>query len=183
MNRGRIRILTVVAVSIPVLAVALALAPPAVRASLWLTYDPPSGSPGTTVSVRTGGIGAFGLSNVGDVFPLYLVLDGSGNELLRLGTITVDGNHDGSGTFVVPDVAPGEYGSVLRCEPCAEFSAGRTLLPMGLFSVLSAVPSTATRDKARPHPTPTSAVVLAAWLVATAIFLVFWPRRERKRQV
>src|SRR5213593_70863 len=102
MNRGRIRILSFAAVTIPIVAVALALAPPAVRAALWLTYDPPSGSPGTTVSVRTGGNGAFGLSNVGDVFPLYLVLDDSGDELLRLGLLTVDANHDGRGTFIVP---------------------------------------------------------------------------------
>jgi hypothetical protein len=181
MNRGRIRILTFAAVSIPVLAVALALAPPVVRASLWLTYDPPSGSPGTIVSVRTGGTGAFGLSSVGDVFPFYLVLDDSGDELLRLGSLKVNSKHDGTGRFVVPDVAPGRHGVMVRCEPCAEFSNGRSLLPMGLFTVLSAVPGTATRDNARPHSTPTSAVVLVAWLVATAIFLVFWPRRERKR--
>ena len=180
MNRGRVRILAVAAVGIPVLAVALALAPPAVRASLWLTYDPPSGSPGTTVSVRTGGTGAFGLSNVGDAFPLYLVLVDSTDQLLRIGTVTVNANHDGIGTFPVPDVVPGEYGSALRCEPCAEFSAGQTLLPMGVFTVLSGVPSTATRDTVPPQSTPTWAVVLAAWLVATAIFLVFWPRREQK---
>jgi hypothetical protein len=182
MSRGRIRILRFASVAIPIAAaLALGLAPAAVRAALWLTYDPPSGPPGTTVSVRTIGTGAFGLSNVGDSFPLYLVVDDAGDELLRLGTLTVDSKHDGTGSFVVPDVSPGEHGVMVGCEPCAEFSNGRTLLPMGVFTVLAGVPSSSTSDRAPAPAMPASAVGLAVVMAAIAALLLLWPRFGREQ--
>ncbi len=180
MSNGRIRILALVALISAAVALVLTFAPATVRAALWLTFDPPSAPPGSTIAVRTGGTGALGLMNVGDALPLYLVLEDSAGGLLQLGTLTVDAGHDGTGTFIVPDVAPGKHGVMVRCEPCAEFSNGRSLLPMGVFTVLSGVPSTSTGDVAPPQAPPLSALDLAAGMVAIAVLLLFWPRLDRK---
>jgi hypothetical protein len=170
------------AIAVAPIVIALALGAETVRAALWLDFDPTSGPPGSTIAVRTHGHGAFGASPVGDAFPLYLVVDDSTDQLLRIGAVTVDIHHDGIGSFVVPEVAPGEYGSMIRCEPCAEHSAGRTLLPMGPFTVLSEAPNTATANVDRPRPSSNWLVGLTGLLAGLSTLLLFQLRLGRRHR-
>ena len=120
--------------------------------AVWLIVEPDTGAPGETVQVRTIGNGAMAASAPGDSLPLYVSAppsqQGSAAIALTLvGALTVDSSHDARGSFVVPSVRPGRYQLVLRCDACGPTSAGRTLLPVGEFTVTTSVPST---DTGRP---------------------------------
>jgi hypothetical protein len=121
--------------------------------ALWLTVEPDHGAAGDTVRVRTIGDGAMGAGSPGDSLPLFVTGLSQQTfvetDLTRVGTLTVDASHNGVGSFVVPSVRSGRYQLVLRCDACAPTSAGRTLVPVGEFTVTASVPTT---DTIQPDP-------------------------------
>ncbi|HEY8115577.1 MAG TPA: hypothetical protein VIH70_04100, partial [Actinomycetota bacterium] len=134
-------------------------------AALWVTLDPTSGAPGETIRVRTAGQGAMAIARPGDAMSLYLRggLPGSATEEtpLEVGQITVDSGLNGVGSFVVPALPAARYEVRLRCEPCAEFSFGNTLLWVADFTITAPMPSTDTE--------PTEDVTIPAALVALLV--------------
>ena len=126
-------------------AAALAVAlcrPGGAWAALFLEFSRSQAAPGTVVSVHTGGKGA--LSPIrSPVTPLRVFLvpadqaaaitSPEDGRLILLGDLLVDERGDGRLQFVVPDVPAGDYTTMTHCVPCAEFSAGRRLIPTGPF--------------------------------------------------
>jgi hypothetical protein len=55
--------------------------------------------------------------------------------LLRVGTLEAGTDGNGMVSFSIPAVRPGTHGVFLWCPPCAKFSAGRNVLPVGEFRV------------------------------------------------
>jgi hypothetical protein len=142
-------------------------------AALWLVVEPDSGAPGETVQVRTFGDGAMAASAPGDSLPLFVAgltqWPFAEVDLTRVGTLTVDSSHNARGSFVVPSLRSGRYQLVLRCEACAPFSAGRTLLPVGEFTITASVPSTDTEELDGVSLIPT--VLVSMGLGLTIVFL------------
>jgi hypothetical protein len=101
---------------------------------------------GITVYAKTGGAHAFTTGHAGSSFPVYLARTSDldqisapdDSRLTRIGDLLVDSQGLGRLTFRVPPLPPDEYSAVILCRPCAEFSAGRSLLPAGPFRVQEA---------------------------------------------
>jgi hypothetical protein len=156
--RGYVRALVVLLIGVH----GASVAPPA-NAALWLELDPTSGPPGTEVRGRTGGNGAFPQALAGREFRLWMLdaaLDvGSADRdsLVPVGSLRVNADGDG-----------------VRCVPCAPFSGGRRLLPVGEF-VVEERPRIA-EDLTPPGPSGwamagTAGTVLAVVVIGAAIFL------------
>jgi hypothetical protein len=120
---------------------------PAAAAALWLIFSKTTATPGDAVAVRTAGRGAFAQAQKEGALrrspPLRLFLVRSAvvdsvralddRRLIALGTLAVDRRGNGSARFTVPNVRPGDYAVLLQCAPCARYSAGRVLIPVGPF--------------------------------------------------
>ena len=118
------------------------LFPQQALAALSVTFDPPAASPGTEVTVTTIGDGA-AVGAKGSQLRLYIAPSTGADDtpidvasLIPVGILTVDEAGNGRGELRVPQTAPGVHDVYLQCEPCAQFSAGRTLLPVGVLEVL-----------------------------------------------
>lgn len=108
--------------------------------ALFLVFSEPQAAPGARVSLQTGGNGALaGVSDESPQLDVYLVRAGQeaaiasvdDSRLVLLGRLEIDERGDGRLQFVVPDVPAGRYTTMTHCVPCAQFSAGRELLPTG----------------------------------------------------
>ena len=105
-------------------------------AALFLILEPASGPPGTEVTGRTGGRGAF-LRRV-DPLPTFLVARSAARSvaspddrtLVEIGMLVVDEAGNGEIRFEVPEVAPGDYVVMVFCRSCAEFSGGDVMAPV-----------------------------------------------------
>jgi len=152
-------------------------------AAVWLIVEPDSGAPGETVQVRTIGDGAMAASAPGDSLPLYVSgtpsQQGSAStDLTLVGALTVDSSHNARGSFVVPSVRPGRYQLVMRCDTCGPTSAGRTLLPVGEFTVTTTVPRTDTERSDGVSLFPLMFVSMALGL--TIVLLQMIAKRSRR---
>jgi hypothetical protein len=146
-------------------------------AALWLIVEPDSGAPGQTVQVRTIGDGAMGASSPGDSLPLFVNTAPSQQgisaaDLSLVGTLTVDSSHNARGSFVVPSLRAGRYQLVLRCAVCGPTSAGRTLLPVGEFTITTSVPSTDTEALNGVGITPMVLVAMALGLTVVTMRVI-----------
>jgi hypothetical protein len=134
-------------------AVAVWLLPTPVSASLWIVLDRTSGPGGTVVHGRTLGSGSVTLATSRSL-PLFLVKhdlasqidDPIDERLIRLGELVVDSSGDGTTSFTIPDVTPGQYDVFVHCEPCAPSSAGATMLFVADLKVSLTPPPTDTVD-------------------------------------
>jgi len=114
--------------------------PSPVAASAFLNFDPPGAVAGTAVRVQSVGAGAFEAVRNREL-RLFLAPIGSSPStvddlgLQPIATLTVDDAGNARGTFETPDLLPGMYDAWAYCPPCATFSAGRSLLPVGQFEV------------------------------------------------
>jgi len=109
--------------------------------------------PGERLRARTGGSGAMG--SIEEMRIFYAPAPASYPDsvaslaelralrgLLFLGRLVADEQGTGHITFSAPDV-PGRYQLVAYCPRCADFSAGRNVLPVGELRVAnSALPTT-----------------------------------------
>lgn len=158
-------------------------------ASLYFAFDPASAPPGEPIVAHTIGDGAFGIKIRSTRLPAYLLPRGTkleGQDLGRapsvsIGDIIVDSRGDGSISFVVPDLAAGEYQLVVHCEPCRQFGFTPTAdLTAGSFSVSANPPNTA----AAAASTWTGTLSIVALVIGFAAFLVcvvFISRGRRSR--
>jgi hypothetical protein len=152
-----------------VLFVAL-LAPPA-RGALFMEFDPPRGRPGTIVTGRTAGEGAL-TGGTGRRFLVYLDSLET-KDWIPIGHVAVDKRGNGTLEFEVPDVPGGKYTVLMSCPPCAPYSAGRTEVPIGDFTVIGPPPPA-------PPPEEESWVPLGIALTGVAVLvLVGFVRRGR----
>lgn len=132
-------------------ALALWLWPAPVSAAFWIVLDRTSGPSGAVVNGRTLGSGSVTLAPSRSL-PMFLVKqdlasqvdDPADERLIRLGELVVDANGDGTTTFTIPNVVPGEYDVLVHCEPCAPSSAGRTMLFGADLDVSVTTPATDT---------------------------------------
>jgi hypothetical protein len=127
-----------------------------VAAALWLQLDRTSGPVGAVVHGRTGGNGPFGDGTARslDVFiapetVAESVVAPDDPRLVAIGALRIDEVGNGELTFTVPHVAAGRYTLVLHCPSCAEFSAGRVILPVANLTV-AAAPDTSVEEFIRP---------------------------------
>jgi hypothetical protein len=163
---------------------ALFLASGTAVASLVLVLDRDSGPPGTRVTGRTGGNGAF--ATTVDPVATYLVerpaadhvTSPNDTHLIRIGRLIVDAARNGRITFIVPRVDPGSYVVMVRCRSCAQFSAGRTMIPVASFRVTSPLPATDV-EPAHPVRGDTSMAAIGSGVVGTAMVVVSLRRRTR----
>ena len=191
LDRAGIRIAMIAAAA--TVAVGLTVVP--AEASLFLIFDRTSGSPGTVVNAHTGGNGAFTV-NLPGLLPMFLVparlVDRITSEadpaLVPLGSLTVDGEGNGSTTFTVPDVPAGRYRVMIHCEACAQFSDGRTMLIAGPFEepfiVLAGAAPASPTEAAPDAPSGSSSRVLV-WLATGLVLagvaaLVSFVARQRR---
>lgn len=160
------------------------LTAPAVSASLWLRFTPESGVPGTAVEAQTVGSGAFGKEapRSVDVFLVSTntVEDVSGaddEKLLDIGSLRIDGDGNGKLTFRVPSLAPGRYTAIANCPSCAQYSDGRTLLPVGNFDVAGL--SNKASDGGRSTSTLIPVLIIGGMLVAVVVVKLAGSRKRR----
>jgi hypothetical protein len=154
------------------------------NAALFLIFDRASGRPRTVVHVHTGGNGA--CASCPPRMPLYFATAAVSDaieapddpRLIPVGHLTVDGRGNGSAVFTVPDVPNGRYVVMTYCKPCAPYSAGRTMLPLGPFPTPFRVFGSS-RDGASSI-WPWIAIGLLGGLLAAAT-LVWSFRRRRAR--
>jgi len=109
-------------------------------ASGFFVFSRTIAEPGERVVAETGGKGAFGAGLRGRTMPVFLVpadavehVRTGDDRLTPLGLMRVDPEGDGSLTFRVPNLPPGEYVTIVHCRACASSSGGRVLLPFGPF--------------------------------------------------
>lgn len=153
-----------------------------VQAALFLILDPVSGPPGTHVSGRTGGEGAF--SSQVDPLTSYLVASDSAGlvtspddaGLIEIGQLVVDPAGNGRITFVVPRIDPGSYVVMVHCPSCAPFSSGSVMAVVADFQVTPSAPNTDTAPDAPALRGPDPAV-LGTFLIATALAVLALYRR------
>jgi hypothetical protein len=119
-------------------------------AALWLVFSRTTAAPGDPVGARTAG--AFGgpiRAAVRRSPPRVFLVERSEAEqvrspadarLVELGRLSVNRRGNGRLHFVVPNLPPGEYTTLIHCRPCGRYSRGRTLLPAGSFRVTEAAP-------------------------------------------
>jgi len=155
-------------------AVAVWLSPALVSAAFWIVLDRTSGPIGTVVHGRTPGSGSVTLAPSRSL-PMFLIQhdlasqidDPTDERLIRLGELVVDADGDGTTTFTIPDVAPGDYDVLVHCEPCAPSSAGATMLYGADLKVSVTPPATDTVPVSTFGAWPLVAVVIAGstWVV------------------
>lgn len=154
-------------------------------AALFVVLEPTSGPPGTQVTGRTGGEGAF--STQVDPLPTYLVAKGAADSatspddpgLIAIGELVVDAAGNGRISFSVPQVEPGDYVVIVFCPSCAPFSAGRTMAPVADFRVTSSLPATDTVPVDSVGWSGLSAVFAALLLLAVVLLAVLRRRLVR----
>ena len=137
----------------------LLLLVPVVSASLFLVLTKTSGPADTVVQGRTGGNGAF--AKPVSPLPSYFVDQAASDSvttaddarLVMVGLLAVDASGNGTITFVVPSVPPGPYALMVYCPSCAQYAAGRVMLPVADFTITSASANTATGPRGLPLPT------------------------------
>lgn len=157
---GRAKVLVVL------FALAVWISPTPVSAAFWIVLDRTSGPSGTVVHGRTLGSGSVTLAPSRSL-PLFLAAqhvasqidDPTDEDLVRLGELVVDADGDGTTTFTIPDVAPGDYDVLVHCEPCAPSSAGATMHYGADLEVSLTPPATDTER------VPTS----GAWLLVAVV--------------
>ena len=121
-------------------ATALLMPTPA-GASGFFLFSATVGEPGAKVVAHTGGEASFASAMRGRALNVYFVASDAvdavtsvrDDRLTPVGRMRVDGSGNGTLTFRVPDVPAGDYETLVHCPPCAQASAGRTLLPFGPF--------------------------------------------------
>jgi hypothetical protein len=139
-------------------------------ASLFLVLTEASGPAGTVVRGHTGGNQAFA-QHVSPL-PTFFVDRGSVNSvtspddarLVRVGELVVDARGNGTITFAVPSLTPGPYALAVYCLTCAQYSAGRVMLPVADFTITSGSPNTATAGPEGSLATTVGVIVLACAL-------------------
>ena len=111
-------------------------------AALWLVFAPSRAAVGVTVRAETLGKGALSGLPAGTQLSVYLAPEGAGDirhpgdpRLIPIGQLRVDANRDGSLTFRVPALREDRYNSFVLCQRCARWSAGRSLIPAGPFTI------------------------------------------------
>ncbi len=126
-----------VIVGIATLAVA-ALAAGISHAALWLNFSRASAEPGDFVYVRTAGIGALSGARqrpvrvfLADAAVAAQIRSTRDRRLLPPGRLRIDCKGTGHLRFKTPDVAPGDYKTLMYCPDCARYSGGRTLFQSG----------------------------------------------------
>jgi hypothetical protein len=150
-------------------------------AALVLVLDRDSGPPGTRVTGQTAYNGAFA-THV-DPLSTYLVSQAAADgvtspndpHLIKIGRLVIDAARNGRITFDVPPVDPGSYVVMVQCPSCAQFNAGRTMLPVADFRVTASPPATDTEP--RPVPGNTGWEVIGAGVLGAAVVLVILRRR------
>lgn len=158
-------------ISVLVLLVCLAYGAEWVVAALSVQLEPSRAAPGDTVRIVTVGEGALRAVR-GETLDVLLAAPGDPNDAVVVGQLNVDDAGNGSGKFVVPAFGPGKYDVLLDCPPCAAFSSGRAVLPVGELEIISgAAPETAT-ERAVPAPAPLEWLVLVAGVLTAAIMAV-----------
>lgn len=158
------------------------------RAALYLVLDRVTAPPGALVTGRTGGEGALrdGLAAPLSVFLLPESDSGRVTEpddprLLELGHLAVDARGNGTLSFVVPEVASGPYTLMLHCAVCAEFSAGRILLPVAQLTVTPVPPPTDAEPATAGPASDKPLVVIGAVLLGALAGLIVARRIARRR--
>jgi hypothetical protein len=151
-----------------------------VAAALFLILEPTSGPPGSEVTGRTGGEGAFSTP----VLPLstYLVAETAAASvsnpadprLVPIGELVVDAAGNGAIVFHVPPVEPGGYVVMVFCPSCADFSGGQAMAPLADFRVTSPPPAT---DTAAGDQAGTVWVAALAALLLASVLLSAARRR------
>lgn len=133
-----------VPISVGLAAIAIAIASLVVAAptyaALFLVLDPVSGPPGSDVTGRTAGQGAFS-SQVDPLRTFFVhhsiaesVASPDDSTLVEVGELVVDEAGNGEIHFRVPQVDPGDYVVIAYCPPCAAFSAGRAMAHSPTFA-------------------------------------------------
>jgi hypothetical protein len=173
------RVITVAAA----LSVILVATSPPSSASLAVSFDTESGSPGSEIRMRTIGEGACQLCP--PTLPLFFVAATSVDTvrspsdplLTPVGQLHIDSQGNGSASIVLPRLTPGQYMVMAYCEPCAATSAGRRMLPIGPFPepfnlTGDAKPSSPSASVGTPATVAIlvgiGAVVAIGWLLLTA---------------
>jgi len=152
--------------------------------ALFVILEPTSGPPGTEVTGRTGGDGAFA-SQV-DPLPTYLVAKAAADSvtspedpgLIPIGELIVDEGGNGRISFLVPQVEPGDYVVIAFCPSCAPFNAGWTMAPVADFHVTSSPPATDTVP-VDPARWPGLIALLAAQLLTVVLLAALRQRLMR----
>lgn len=117
------------------------LAPSGSAASGFLLFSETRAVPGQHVIARTAGNASFGVGTRRSAYPVYFVPTGAvggvasptDTRLVRIGTLRVDKDGNAALAFEVPDISPGEYVTLVHCEPCQRY-AGSALVPFGPFN-------------------------------------------------
>ena len=153
-------------------------------ASLAIELEPASGPPGSEVVGRTIGSGAFPRTLAERRFSLSVLdadtsIEGAEPEaFIPIGNLRVTPEGDGVTEFVIPEIPVGSYTLTIRCAPCAPFSAGRRLLPVGELFVEE--PAIVDEDLTPPGRSRSVTVLVAGGVVAVVIVILsVRSRRER----
>ncbi len=140
-------------------------------ASLWLELEPRKAPPLAAVNGRTIGSGAL-LAARNSQLDVYLapvkagqIGDPLSEDLTPIGQMVVDYNGDGTIVFHVPQLPTGKYEVIVWCPPCAKYSAGRKLLPVGIFRVTEA----ATVPSSEPALASQASTSRTLWLLALSV--------------
>ena len=148
------------------------------------------GSPGDLVRARTGGMGTL---EPGQVMPAFLASGDypstieSPDDLEAIEGLTPIGElRSGTGgnghlSFETPRLPSGDYEVLLYCSSCAQFSAGRNLVPVAPFRVTGDPASRGAANAAWLALVAAGAVIGAAFLirrkrqrVAISVYLLIW---------
>jgi hypothetical protein len=107
--------------------------------------------------------------------PDCLTSEFSSSDVLSLGRVVADAGGNGHLEFVVPNVGPGVYQIVVFCPKCAVFSAGRKVLPVASFRIVSRsqLPLTGSGTA--------GAVTLALLMIGLGALTIVFTARERVR--
>lgn len=161
--------------AIPLSTVLLSWAVTFAVASAVLDFKPSAAEPGFVVTAQSVGSGAFTALR-GSSLRLYFLPEGNEPTTASdlpgggVGMLRVDENGDASATFHVPETGPGHYGVWINCPPCAQFSAGRSILEVGTFEVLvTAAPRTDTAGQGDARPLASLDMRLIGALVGVSL--------------
>ena len=170
-------------------ALAVWLAPATVSAAFWIVLDRTSGPSGAVVHGRTLGSGSVTLA-ASRSLPMFLVhgalasqiTDPADDRLIRLGDLVVDADGDGTTTFTIPAVAPGNYAVLVHCEPCAPSSAGAEMLLGAELEVSLTSPATDTIDSATGTVDAATFEARLLYALVVAVASLFVSRRVDRRR-
>lgn len=150
-------------------------------APLWLVFDPLGASPGA--QVRASGdraaapelegaeVGLVRLERASDTLPDPI------DELTPIGTIARNGSGQVSLTVTVPDLEPGLYEAVIRCNRCAQSLGGNPIFAAGSISVLERGEERGGSSSAKIF----FIAVFALGLLAIAAAVILWVKGHRPR--